>query len=98
MKIALILVGIVSLIIAIDRLGLWAEARGWVYWRRTKPSSSAAGGAFLALDAFADPGARHVVEMREAEPTIEIVGEDSPLPSAPTLPRRSQGDQQPRKR
>ena len=27
-------------VLALDRLGLWAESRGWIYWRRRKPEAS----------------------------------------------------------
>lgn len=47
-------------ILALDRLGLWAESRGWIYWRRRRPEAS---GAVLnpLVDVF-QPGHVHVVE------------------------------------
>ncbi|MEJ2578222.1 MAG: hypothetical protein P8Z68_03895 [Kineosporiaceae bacterium] len=29
--------GIVVAVLAVDRLALWAEGRGWIYWRRVNP-------------------------------------------------------------
>ena len=47
-------------VLALDRLGLWAESRGWIYWRRRKPEAS---GAVLnpLVDVF-QHGHVHVVE------------------------------------
>lgn len=51
---------IVLAVLALDRLGLWAESRGWIYWRRRRPEAS---GAVLnpLVDVF-QPGHVHVVE------------------------------------
>lgn len=34
--IALWIIGIVVALFGLDRLFLWMEARGWLYWRRVK--------------------------------------------------------------
>lgn len=51
---------IVLAVLTLDRLGLWAESRGWIYWRRRRPEAS---GAVLnpLVDVF-QPGHVHVVE------------------------------------
>ncbi|WP_201308901.1 hypothetical protein [Puerhibacterium puerhi] len=48
----LITVGCVAAIVAIDRLALRAEAKGWIYWRHTRPKPD--GGAVLGelVEAF----------------------------------------------
>lgn len=43
---------------ALDRLGLWLEAKGWLYYRKTKRTGSASG-LFTGPDVF-DPGIRHL--------------------------------------
>ena len=50
-------------VLALDRLGLWAESRGWIYWRRRRPEAS---GAVLnpLVDVF-QPGHVHVVEAQQ---------------------------------
>ena len=50
-------------VLALDRLGLWAESRGWIYWRRRRPEAS---GAVLnpLMDVF-QPGHVHVVEAQQ---------------------------------
>lgn len=63
-KTVLIVLAIVAGLVLIDRLGLWAERRGWIYWRRSK-RRGAAGSALLELETFMNPAAQHAVEARE---------------------------------
>ena len=59
---------------ALDRLLLWMEARGWIYWRKTKRKRNGGGGAALfTLNAMFDPSIRHAAEVREER---EIEDED----------------------
>ncbi|MCW5695999.1 MAG: hypothetical protein KIS96_04590 [Bauldia sp.] len=41
-------IGIGAALFALDRLALAAEARGWIYWRRRKPTGS--GGDPMIVD------------------------------------------------
>ncbi len=59
-----ILVGVAALI-GLDRLFLWMEAKGWVYYRKVK-SKSGAGDIFMASDVF-NPGARHGMDARQEQ-------------------------------
>ena len=43
---------------ALDQLGLWMEARGWLYYRKKKRTGSASS-IFTGGDVF-DPGTRHL--------------------------------------
>jgi hypothetical protein len=64
----------------IDRLLLMAEARGWIYWRRRKASSSSLGSAMMAAQSFLEPDAHHVVEERQRqEADIDVAADDSPV-------------------
>ena len=59
MKTVLVLAAIVIGLVAIDRAALWAEARGWIYWRRTKRVGSQVGAAVAAeLGAILSPAER----------------------------------------
>jgi hypothetical protein len=49
-----------------DRLFLWMEARGWVYWRKSG-GSSGFGSALVTLDAAFQPGKRYVLEQLQEE-------------------------------
>jgi hypothetical protein len=66
---AWIVIAVVGLFV-LDRLLLWMEARGWIYWRKVKRKGS--GGADI-LDAisFTEPGAHHAVEARQERPGEE---------------------------
>lgn len=50
----------------LDRLALWMEARGWIYWRRRQAKGSAIGAAMLELQDLLEAGrARQVIEARD---------------------------------
>ncbi|MBZ0271262.1 hypothetical protein K8I61_04450 [bacterium] len=74
--------GIGVALFAFDRLMLVAEARGWIYWRRRKPSPGTAGNALLKLHAMIEPSKKHLVDVRkdeagEDEDQSDPPGEDS---------------------
>jgi hypothetical protein len=60
--IAVWIAGAAIALFALDRLFLWMEARGWIYWRKVKAKSSA--GDALTGFGFTDPGTRHLDEAR----------------------------------
>jgi hypothetical protein len=52
---------------AVHRLGLWMEERGWIYYQKRHATGGALGSAALNLQAILEPGARHVLEMKQEE-------------------------------
>lgn len=63
MNVIYIVGGIVILAIVLDRLALWAESRGWIYWRRHGGAKAGgAGGLFDAAQTLIAPSHRHMVE------------------------------------
>jgi hypothetical protein len=62
--IGLVGIGLIPTLWLLDRLGLWLEDRGWLYYRRKKPSSSPMS-AWVALQQFIEPGVKHVVQVGE---------------------------------
>ena len=63
----LLLGGVILLMIAaalhgLDRLGLWLEDRGWLYYRRRRPSSSPLS-MWVAMQQYMEPGVKHVREV-----------------------------------
>ena len=56
-----IFLGIIIVLWACDRLLLWMEAKGWIYWRKVKRKPSADLG-MVELFGMADPNIRHVIE------------------------------------
>lgn len=59
----LVAIGIIAILVSLDRLGLWLEDRGWLYYRRKKPTSSPMS-ALVAMQQFIEPRVKHVVEVR----------------------------------
>jgi hypothetical protein len=59
-----ILVGIAGLWLT-DRLATWMEWNGWIYWRKSKGTSSRTGNAFLEIQSMFEPGKEHVIEARQ---------------------------------
>jgi len=70
-KIVLWLLVVGLALLALDRVGLWMERRGWIYYRRRKPASSALGNAFLEVQALLEPEKRTLLELRQEEPHEE---------------------------
>ncbi len=69
MKIAgafILIVTVVSVGFLLDRLGLWMEDRGWIYYRKKEGDGKAAvGNALLQLDSFFQPEKKNVIEMKQ---------------------------------
>jgi hypothetical protein len=72
-----VVAGIASGVYALDRLGLWLEARGWIYYR-TKRGSVSLGMAVLETQALLDPGKRHMLEAPRTEPDEGDSGDRPP--------------------
>lgn len=62
------IVGVVAALVvagfAVDRLGLWMESKGWIYWRRTERRGSA---SLWMVEEIYQPSMTHVrqEEVRE---------------------------------
>ena len=78
---------VLSGLVALDRLLLWAELRGWIIYRRTPRVRHGAGNAILEIDALLQPGKQHVLQLRQQE---EIRREQDDAgggpPAGPRLP------------
>jgi len=56
----------VAVLFLLDRLLLWVESRGWIYYRRIKPNISSSGSnILLGLNAVFQPHAHHMIEAKE---------------------------------
>jgi hypothetical protein len=63
-------------LVVLDRFLLWAEARGWIYYRRKKASPGTLGSAFLEIQGMLQPGTQHVVEeLRKEDVEADEVGD-----------------------
>lgn len=65
-------------LVAIDRLALWAEERGWIYWRRKKAVTTSLGAILSDLNTVTNPSAQHVVEAKQAKKLEERDNGDPP--------------------
>ena len=67
MLLLLKILGIAIALFCLDRLCLYLERRGWMYYRRRKPSGGAIGNVFLEMQSFVQPSIRDVIEHRQEE-------------------------------
>lgn len=88
MKPAIIIAIVVAALIALNRLGLWAERRGWIYWRQSTRKANGGGSALLGIGSVFDPGVQHMVEVQEAEPMEETSNDDQIPRGRGSLPTR----------
>ncbi|MGN5238300.1 DUF6191 domain-containing protein [Rhodococcus sp. SJ-3] len=60
-----LLIGVTAIVVlvGIDQAALWAERRGWIFWRKSKPRTADAGSGTLGMmDELFSPAKRHVTE------------------------------------
>lgn len=63
--ITLLALVVLSVLFLLDRAALWAEQRGWIYWRKTKPTGNPLGSITLELQKVFESGkATHVIEAK----------------------------------
>jgi hypothetical protein len=65
-------------IYGLHRVGLWAEARGWIYYRKRQGHSGALGTALLEVQKLLEPSKRHVVEERRKKGPATQEADDKP--------------------
>ncbi len=67
MQLFIIFVKITLAVYLFDKLCLWLERKGWLYYRNEKPKGGIVGSALQELHAHLMPSSRHVVEMKQNE-------------------------------
>ena len=72
------IVGAVAGLLTLDRLLLWAESKGWLYYRRNKPRGGAAVYHLLEMSSILDPTFTEVIEMKVQEAKQEVESGDPP--------------------
>ncbi len=65
------IVAVVVGLYELHRLALWAEQRGWIYYRRKRAGGDALGNAFLELQSLAQPDRKHVLDARRSRKKVE---------------------------
>jgi hypothetical protein len=68
-----IAIAVLFALVALDRVLLWCETRGWIYYRRSPRRRHGAGTALLNIEAFFQPSRRHVIELRQ---DVELLREE----------------------
>jgi hypothetical protein len=67
-KVALALLGLIAAAFLLDRLGLWMEKRGWIYWRKTKHTRGGPGpmsGLLTEFQKLVEPRIEHRQQIME---------------------------------
>lgn len=82
---------IAAALVALDRLLLAAERRGWLYYRKERARPGGVGNALLAAHALVEPQMRAFVEQRAERPTEREAAGDPPLPGAEAEDERQRG-------
>jgi hypothetical protein len=75
----------VAAVYGLDRLAVWMESRGWIYWRHKSGSSGSLGSAFLEVQSLFEPSKQHMAEVRRTEHTEEDDSGDPPSPDGQSV-------------
>jgi hypothetical protein len=77
LKLTLLGLALLGGLYLLDRLALWAERRGWIFYRKVKPSGNALGSTALELQKIFESGkATHVIKAQQEQ------GKDRPDPGS----------------
>ena len=83
---------VVAVLLALDRLRLWMESRGLIYWRRSRPDPR--GAVLGVVDEVVNPAHVHVVEQRRTEALlIDVQTAAGPSRPAPSSREGREGDE-----
>ncbi|MDY0232101.1 MAG: hypothetical protein RBR88_06430 [Candidatus Saccharicenans sp.] len=84
LKLLFWLVFITGLLFGLDRWLLFMEGRGWIYYRKKKPNSSALSNACLEVQKLLEPSKKYVVQIKKDEKRDQQKAGD--LPNEPEVP------------
>jgi hypothetical protein len=68
---------IAAALFALHRLAVWAESKGWIYYR-TKRRGSATSAVLSGFDVVANPGAEYVTQAKQQKKLEERDNGDPP--------------------
>ncbi|MGD8276661.1 MAG: hypothetical protein PVH00_01485 [Gemmatimonadota bacterium] len=88
-RIALWFAGAALGVFLLDRLLLFFESRGWIYYRTTGLHRGAATYHLLELSSVFDPGFKEIMEIRNEDQEQQDESGDPPAPPDPDDPDRS---------
>ena len=70
-KLLLIAAAVTLGLFVLDRLALWMEPGGWIYWRKVKPKGGGMSAGLTAMHSLVEPEVRHVIEDRDSRRIAE---------------------------
>jgi hypothetical protein len=74
---------VAAAICGLHRLALWAESRGWIYYRTHRMPPGASGLAMMEVTAVIDPATEHVIEELRSEQARAEEDENGQGPPGP---------------
>jgi len=80
MKIILWIAAAGMIVFLLDRLLLKMERRGWIYYRKSKPSRTSLGNAFLEIQSFLEPSKKEILEVRREDKREQSESGEPPEP------------------
>ncbi len=85
-------VAVAAALFLLDRLFLWMESRGWLYYRRTKSRGGASLYHFLQIHKIYNPEIQEVIEVKYGEEQQEDESGEPPVsggePDTDDIPAR----------
>ena len=78
MRLVLLIITIALALYLFDKICLWLEYKGWLYYRNEKPKPGALGSALQELNAHLSPSTRHVVETKQNKARFKKSEADAP--------------------
>ena len=58
-----LVIGGITFLFALHRLGLWMEKRGWIYYKHTRSGGVNLGNALMQAQVFLQPEIQHTIEV-----------------------------------
>ncbi len=80
MKIFLWIAAAGMVVFLLDRLLLKMERRGWIYYRKSKPSRTSLGNAFLEIQSLLEPSKKEILEVRREDKKEQAESGEPPEP------------------
>ena len=78
-KLILLGIAVAAALLLFDRLFLWMESRGWLYYRRTKSRGGASLYHFLDIHKIYNPEIQEVIEIKYGEEQQEDESGEPPI-------------------
>jgi len=83
LKFALWALAVVAAVALVDRLLLWLESKGWLYYRRTRGRGGGAIYHMMETHSVFDPGIQEVIEVKYGDEQSQDESGDPPGPEPP---------------